>query len=143
MTEIWNFLIAVLLYGSFCFCSNTIHYVSVSDFESNNSRITYETATRNSYCEVSFTYPMSCDTGSPRPRFGLVVRLNSQLEQEMHQYQEPTHSTKSHTGRRDWKGTEALSRAMGQPSTVLPVDPPGQTTCSGGQFGKKVPSLPH
>lgn len=67
MTEIWNFLIAVFLYGSFCFCSNTIHYVSVSDSESNNSRITYFTGTRNSYCKVSFTYLMCCDTDSPRP----------------------------------------------------------------------------
>ena len=56
VTEIWYFLTAVLLCGSFCFHSNTVHCRNVFNFEPNHARITYLTI-RNSHYRVFFFLP--------------------------------------------------------------------------------------
>lgn len=67
MTEIWYFLTAVLLCGSFYFHSNTARCRSAFNFEPNHSRITY-LSLRSSYCRVSFTYHISWDKCSQKPQ---------------------------------------------------------------------------
>ena len=70
VTEIWYFLTAVLLCGSFCFHSNTVHCRNVFNFEPNHARITYLTI-RNSHYRVFFfssTYHISWDKCSQKPQ---------------------------------------------------------------------------
>ena len=71
VTEIWYFPTAVLLCGSFCFHSNTVHCRGVFNFEPSHARITYLTI-RNSYYRGFFfffsTYHISWDRCSQKPQ---------------------------------------------------------------------------
>lgn len=138
VTEIWYFLTAVLLCGSFCFHSNTVHCKSVFNFEPSHSRTTYLTI-RSSYCSVFLSiYHISWDKCSQKPQnLACLIRINSQSEKEMQKYCRPSHCIKSHAAKEDWKGNEALRCAVGQPSTVLSVDQSDQTTCSRERSGEK------
>lgn len=48
----------------------------------------------------------------------------------MQTYYESFQSIKSHTTKKDWGGNEALSRVMGQPSTMLPMEQPHASAAS-------------
>ena len=59
----------------------------------------------------------------------------------MRKYYRPSHCIKSNAAKKDWKGNEALRCAVQQPTTMLSMDQPDQTTCMREQFGKKSYNL--
>lgn len=140
VTEIWYFLTAVLLCGSFCFHSNTVHCRNVFNFEPNHARITYLTI-RNSYYRdfFFFTYHTSGDKCSQIFRTWLVHQFtiwkrNAEILQAFPLYQKPCRQDGLE---RKWS-TEMRCPAA---NTMLSVDQPDQTTCVRECLGKKRQAL--
>lgn len=114
VTEIWYFLTAVLLCGSFCFHSNTVHCRNVFNFEPNHARITYLTI-RNSYYRDFFFSPTTLLETNVVKSSELGLFINSQFEKETQKYCRSSLCIKNHADKMDWKENEALRCAIQQP----------------------------